>query len=67
MWLPFVSIRLWCLLREVLNKNNGVNIAAVAACFPASQSFIEVKVAETALTVKAGADEIDVVISLENL
>jgi len=50
--------------REVLNKNNGVNIAAVAACFPASQSFIEVKVAETALTVKAGADEIDVVISL---
>ncbi len=50
--------------REVLNKNNGVNIAAVAACFPASQSFIEVKVAETAMTVKAGADEIDVVISL---
>lgn len=50
--------------REVLNKNNGVNIAAVAACFPASQSFIEVKVAETALTVQAGADEIDVVISL---
>ena len=50
--------------RAVLDKENGVNIAAVAACFPASQSFIEVKVAETAMTVKAGADEIDVVISI---
>lgn len=50
--------------RAVLNKANGVQIAAVAACFPASQSFIEVKVAETALTVQAGADEIDVVISI---
>lgn len=50
--------------RAVLEKENGVNIAAVAACFPSSQSFIEVKVAETALTVKAGADEIDVVISI---
>src|SRR5574344_466481 len=50
--------------RAVLNKANGVQIAAVAACFPASQSFIEVKVAETALTVQAGADAIDVVISI---
>lgn len=50
--------------RAVLDKENGVNIAAVAACFPSSQSFIEVKVAETALTVQAGADEIDVVISI---
>jgi len=50
--------------RAVLDKENGVNIAAVSACFPSSQSFIEVKVAETALTVQAGADEIDVVISI---
>jgi len=50
--------------RAVLEKENGVNIAAVSACFPSSQSFIEVKVAETALTVQAGADEIDVVISI---
>ena len=50
--------------RAVLEKENGVNIAAVAACFPSSQSFIEVKIAETALTVQAGADEIDVVISI---
>lgn len=39
-------------------------IAAVSACFPSSQTFIEAKVAEVALTAYAGADEIDVVISL---
>ncbi len=41
-----------------------VGIAAVAAGFPASQTFIEVKVAESALTVKEGATEIDIVISI---
>lgn len=40
-----------------------IGIAAVAAGFPASQTFIEVKVAESALAVKAGATEIDIVIS----
>jgi len=39
-------------------------IAAVSACFPTSQTFIEAKIAEVALTAFAGADEIDVVISL---
>ncbi len=48
-------------------KVEGVNIAAVSACFPSSQTFIEAKVAETALTVAAGADEIDVVISIGKL
>lgn len=42
----------------------GVKIAAVSACFPSSQTFIEAKVAEVALTAAAGADEIDVVISI---
>ncbi len=41
-----------------------VGIAAVAAGFPASQTFIEVKVAESALTVKEGATEIDIVLSI---
>ncbi|MCD8194651.1 MAG: deoxyribose-phosphate aldolase [Tannerellaceae bacterium] len=41
-----------------------VKIAAVAAGFPSSQTFTEVKVAEVALAVMAGADEIDVVINL---
>lgn len=40
-----------------------IGIAAVAAGFPASQTFIEVKVAESALAVHAGATEIDIVIS----
>lgn len=39
-----------------------INIASVAGGFPASQTFIEVKIAETSLAVYAGANEIDVVI-----
>ena len=41
-----------------------IGIAAVSAGFPASQTFIEVKVAETAMCVMEGATEIDVVISV---
>lgn len=48
--------------REVLTEPIG--IAAVAAGFPASQTFIEVKVAEAAMAVAAGATEIDIVISI---
>ena len=40
---------------------DGVNIACVSGSFPSSQTLIEVKVAETALAVKDGADEIDIV------
>jgi deoxyribose-phosphate aldolase len=41
-----------------------VNIACVSAGFPSSQTFIEVKVAETALAISEGANEIDIVISV---
>lgn len=41
-----------------------VKIAAVSAGFPSSQTFSEVKVAETAMAVMAGADEIDIVMNL---
>lgn len=41
-----------------------IGIASVAAGFPASQTFIEVKIAETSLCVREGATEIDVVISV---
>jgi len=41
-----------------------IQIASVAAGFPMSQTFIEVKVAEVALCVLEGATEIDVVISI---
>jgi deoxyribose-phosphate aldolase len=38
--------------------------AAVAGCFPASQSFTEVKCLEAKLAVEAGATEIDIVINV---
>lgn len=43
---------------------DGINIACVSGGFPSSQTFIEVKVAETALAIADGADEIDIVISV---
>lgn len=39
----------------------GVEIACVSGSFPSSQALIEVKIAETALAVKDGATEIDIV------
>ena len=44
-------------------KADGVGIASVAAGFPASQTFLEVKVAEVAMAVMEGATEVDIVIS----
>ena len=41
-----------------------VKIASVAGGFPSSQTFTEVKIAETAMAVMQGADEIDVVMNL---
>ncbi len=49
-------------VKEHLTENIG--IASVAAGFPSSQTFIEVKIAETAMAVMEGATEIDVVISI---
>lgn len=43
-----------------------VHITAVAGCFPSSQSFIEVKLLECAMAVEKGADEIDIVLSLNS-
>ncbi len=40
---------------------DGVEVACVSGSFPSSQALIEVKVAETALAVKDGATEIDIV------
>lgn len=44
----------------------GVRVACVSGGFPASQTFPEVKVAETALAVDGGANEIDIVLNLGN-
>ena len=49
-------------------KNNliakGVGIASVAAGFPASQTFLDIKTLESKMAVEAGATDVDIVISL---
>lgn len=50
-------------VRSVLEVT-GVKIAVVAGGFPSGQTFTEVKVADTALAVSEGADEVDVVMNL---
>ncbi len=51
------------MVKEALTAQ-GVKIACVAGGFPSSQTFTEIKIAETALAVAAGADEIDIVLNL---
>ena len=40
------------------------NITVVSACFPSSQSFLEVKLKECEIAVEQGADEVDIVLAL---
>lgn len=49
------------------NLQEDVDIVAVAAGFPHSQTFVEVKIAEVAMAVMEGATEIDVVIPVGKL
>lgn len=51
------------IVRAVLEVSS-VDIACVAGGFPSSQTFPEVKVAEVALAVEGGADEIDIVLNV---
>lgn len=48
------------LCHDVL-ENEEIEIACVSGCFPSGQSFLEVKVAETAMAIQDGATEIDIV------
>lgn len=50
-------------VRSVLEVSD-VNIAVCSACFPSSQAHIETKIAETALAIQDGADEVDIVINV---
>lgn len=43
-----------------------LHTTVVSACFPTSQSFLEVKLMECALAVRGGADEIDIVLALNS-
>lgn len=52
---------------EVVKANldvEGVDIAVVAGCFPSSQTFDAVKVADVALAVEGGANEVDIVLNI---
>lgn len=49
-------------VKEALTSD--IKIATVAGGFPSSQTFTEVKIAEAALAVAGGADEIDIVMNL---
>lgn len=52
---------------EVVKTNlevSGVDIAVVAGGFPSSQTFTEIKVADSALAVAGGANEVDIVMNL---
>ena len=44
----------------------GVHTTVVAGCFPASQSFLEVKVMESRMAVADGTDEVDIVLALNS-
>ena len=49
------------IVSDTLEADN-VKIACVSGGFPSSQTFMEVKVAETAMAIHTGAEEIDIVI-----
>lgn len=49
-----------------VKTEDEVHITAVAACFPTSQSYLEVKVRECELAVENGVDEIDIVLALNH-
>ncbi len=52
-------------MAEIVNDSleaDKVKIACVSGGFPSSQTFMEVKVAETAMAIHSGAEEIDIVL-----
>lgn len=52
-------------VRTVLDVTD-VKVACVSGAFPTAQSFLETRIAETALAVASGADEIDIVFNIGN-
>lgn len=49
---------------KATRATDEVHVTVVAACFPSSQSFLEVKLRECELAVEGGADEVDIVLAL---
>lgn len=66
---PVASICVYPNFVRVVKDNltaEDVNVCAVSGGFPSSQTFMEVKVAETSLALQDGADEIDIVLHIGN-
>ena len=64
---PVAAICVYPCFAQIVSQSlevEEVGIACVSAGFPSSQTFPEIKVAETALALKDGATEIDIVISV---
>jgi deoxyribose-phosphate aldolase len=63
---PIAAICVYPAMIKTVEENLTTNIpiAAVSGGFPSSQTFIEIKIAETGLCVLEGATEIDTVISV---
>ncbi|NCE72211.1 deoxyribose-phosphate aldolase [Odoribacter sp. Z80] len=53
-------------VREALQET-GIQTAVVAGNFPSSQTFTEIKLAECKMAISAGAQEVDVVISVGDM
>lgn len=49
-----------------LRESEELHVTCVSACFPTSQSFLEVKLKECEMAVLDGADEIDIVLALNS-
>lgn len=56
------------IVKEELKKHSeeiqNIHVTVVSGCFPASQSFLEVKEMETKMALAQGADEVDIVLAL---
>lgn len=49
-----------------VRTEDALHVTVVGGTFPASQSFIEVKILECTMAVKSGADEVDIVLPLNS-
>lgn len=64
---PLATICVYPNFAKIVSESleaDGVKVACVVGGFPSSQTFIEIKTAETALAVNDGADECDMVLSV---
>lgn len=64
---PLATICVYPNFAKIVSESleaDGVKVACVVGGFPSSQTFIEIKTAETGLAVHDGADECDMVLSV---